>query len=73
LLLDGLDKEWERRGHRFVRDADDGNIDVHSVRAGQRVLARGTRFLERRLKLRVNEAKSAVARWGASGGAAAVP
>jgi RNA-directed DNA polymerase len=62
LLLDGLDKELERRGHRFVRYADDGNIDVKSVRAGQRVLASVTRFLERRLKLAVNAAKSAVDR-----------
>jgi RNA-directed DNA polymerase len=62
LLRDGLDKELERRGHRFVRYADDGNIDVKGVQAGQRVLASVTRFLERRLKLRVNEAKSAVDR-----------
>jgi RNA-directed DNA polymerase len=59
LLLDGLDQELERRGHRFVRDADDCNIYVKSVRAGQRVLARVTRFLERRLKLAVNAAKRA--------------
>ena len=59
LLLDGLDKELEQRGHRFVRYADDCNSYVKSVRAGQRVLASVTRFLERRLKLRVNEAKSA--------------
>ena len=63
LLLDGLDKELERRGHRFgVRSADDCNIYVKSVRAGQRVLASVTRFLERRLKLAVNAAKSAVDR-----------
>jgi RNA-directed DNA polymerase len=62
LLLDGLDKELEGRGHRFVRYADDCNIYVRSVRAGQRVLASVTRFLERRLKLRVNAAKSAVDR-----------
>lgn len=60
LLLDGLDQELERRGHRFVRDADDSNIDVKSARAGQRVLARVTRFLARRLKLTGNAAKSAV-------------
>jgi RNA-directed DNA polymerase len=60
LLLDGLDKELERRGHRFVRYADDCNIYVKSVRAGQRVLASVTRFLARRLKLTVNAAKSAV-------------
>jgi RNA-directed DNA polymerase len=62
LLLDGLDKELERRGHRFVRYAADCHIYVKSVQAGQRVLASVTRFLERRLKLRVNEAKSAVDR-----------
>jgi RNA-directed DNA polymerase len=62
LLLDELDQELERRGHRFVRYADDSNIFVKSARAGQRVLASVTRFLERRLKLAVNAAKSAVAR-----------
>ena len=62
LRLDGFDKELERRGHRFVRYADDSNIYVKSARAGQRVLARVTRFLERRLKLTVNAAKSAVDR-----------
>jgi RNA-directed DNA polymerase len=62
LLLDELDQEVERRRHRFVRDADDCHIYVRSVRAGQRVLARVTRFVERRLKLRGNEAKSAVDR-----------
>jgi RNA-directed DNA polymerase len=62
LLLGELDKELERRGHRFVRYADDSNIFVKSARAGQRVLASVTRFLERRLKLRVNAAKSAVDR-----------
>lgn len=62
LLLDDLDKELERRGHRFVRYADDGNIYVRSRRAGERVMASVTRFLERRLKLKVNEAKSAVDR-----------
>jgi RNA-directed DNA polymerase len=62
LLLDGLDKELERRGHRFVRYAAECNIYVKSVRAGQRVLASVTRFLERRLKLAVNAAKSAVDR-----------
>ena len=64
LLLDGLDKALECRGHRFVRYADDCNIYVKSVRAGQRVLARVTRFLERRLKWAVNAAKSAVDRPG---------
>ena len=62
LLLDDLDKELERRGHRFVRYAADGNIYVRSRRAGERVKASVTRFLERRLKLEVNEAKSAVDR-----------
>jgi RNA-directed DNA polymerase len=62
LLLDGLDKAWEGRGHRFVRDADDGHIDVKSARAGQRVLARVTRFLARRLNLAVHAATSAVDR-----------
>jgi RNA-directed DNA polymerase len=62
LLLDGFDKELERRGHRFVRYADDSNIYVKSLRAGQRVLASVTRFLERQLKLTVNAAKSAVDR-----------
>jgi RNA-directed DNA polymerase len=62
LLLDDLDKELERRGHRFVRYADDGSIYVRSRRAGERVMASVTRFLERRLKLKVNVAKSAVDR-----------
>jgi len=61
LLLDDLDRELARRGHRFVRYADDCNIYVRSERAGQRVMASVTRFLERRLKLRVNASKSAVA------------
>jgi len=62
LLLDDLDKELEKRGHRFVRYADDGNIYVKSRRAGERVMVSVTRFLERKLKLKVNEAKSAVDR-----------
>lgn len=62
LLLDDLDKELEKRGHRFVRYADDGNIYVRSRRSGERVMASVTRFLERRLKLKVNQAKSAVDR-----------
>ena len=62
LMLDGLDRELERRGHRFVRYADDCNIYVRSRRAGERVMASVTRFLERRLKLTVNRIKSAVAR-----------
>jgi RNA-directed DNA polymerase len=61
LMLDVLDKELERRGHRFARYADDCNIYVRSHRAGERVMASVTRFLERRLKLKVNTAKSAVA------------
>jgi RNA-directed DNA polymerase len=56
-----LDKELERRGHRFARYADDCNIYVRTHRAGERVMASITRFLERRLKLKVNKAKSAVA------------
>ena len=62
IVLDELDRELERRGHRFVRYADDCNIYVRSRRAGQRVMANITRFITRRLKLKVNEAKSAVAR-----------
>jgi RNA-directed DNA polymerase len=62
ILLTDLDRELERRGHRFCRYADDCNVYVHSQRAGERVLASLTRFLEERLKLRVNRAKSAVDR-----------
>ena len=62
ILLDDWDKELERRGHKFVRYADDCNIYVKTERAGQRVLGSIRTFLEKRLKLRVNEAKSAVAR-----------
>src|SRR5216110_88466 len=62
LVLDELDRELERRHHRFMRYADDCNIYVRSQRAGQRVMTNVTRFLTRRLKLKVNEAKSAVAR-----------
>jgi RNA-directed DNA polymerase len=62
LLLDGLDKALERRGHRFVRYADECNIYVKSARAGEQVLASLTRFLTRRLRLTVNAAKSAVDR-----------
>ena len=61
LLLDDLDRELERRGHRFCRYADDCNIYVQSLAAGERVLASVTAFLEGTLKLRVNRAKSAVA------------
>jgi len=62
VLLDLLDKELERRGHCFVRYADDCNIYVKSAKAGRRVLASTTQYLLRKLKLKVNEAKSAVAR-----------
>ena len=62
IVLDELDRELERRKHCFVRYADDCNIYVRSQRAGQRVMTNVTRFLTRRLKLKVNEAKSAVAR-----------
>src|SRR5258707_7770449 len=62
IVLDELDRELERRKHRFVRYADDCNIYIRSRQAGQRVMTSVTRFLTRRLKLKVNEAKSAVAR-----------
>ncbi len=62
LVLDELDRELERRGHRFVRYADDCNIYVRSERAGQRVMESVTRFIMQELKLKVNESKSAVAR-----------
>jgi RNA-directed DNA polymerase len=62
LVLDELDRELERRGHRFVRYADDCNIYVRSERAGQRVMESVTRFISQRLKLKVNPEKSAVAR-----------
>ena len=62
ILLDDLDKELEKRGHCFCRYADDCNIYVASKRAGERVLASVTRFVETRLKLKVNQAKSAVDR-----------
>src|SRR5712675_1439143 len=61
LVLDDLDKELTRRGHRFCRDADDCNIYVRSRRAGERVMASVSRFLTQKLRLKVNEAKSAVA------------
>jgi RNA-directed DNA polymerase len=61
LVLDELDRELERRGLRFVRYADDCNIYVRSERAGQRVRNSITRFITKKLKLKVNEAKSAVA------------
>ncbi len=62
LMLDVLDKELERRGHHFVRYADDCNVYVRSRRAGERAMASIERFLTKRLKLKVNKAKSAVAR-----------
>jgi len=62
ILLDDLDKELERRGHAFCRYGDDCNIYVRSKRAGMRVMASVTRFLARRLKLKVNGEKSAVDR-----------
>jgi RNA-directed DNA polymerase len=62
IVLDELDRELERRKPRFVRYAEDCNIYVRSQGAGQRVMTNVTRFLTRRLRLKVNEAKSAVAR-----------
>ena len=62
ILLDDLDKEFERRGHRFCRYADDCNIYVKSKASGERVMESLMRFLDKRLKLKVNLAKSAVAR-----------
>jgi len=62
ILLDGLDKELESRKHKFCRYADDCNIYVHTQRAGERVKESVTLFLNKRLKLKVNEAKSAVDR-----------
>lgn len=62
ILLDDLDKELEKRGHTFCRYADDCNIYVRSKRAGQRVLSSITKFLKEKLRLKVNESKSAVAR-----------
>jgi RNA-directed DNA polymerase len=62
IMLDDLDKELEKRGHRFVRYADDCNIYVRSKRAGERVMNSVREFLEQRLSLKVNEHKSAVDR-----------
>lgn len=62
IVLDELDRELERRGHRFVRYADDSNIYVRSRRAGERTLASVTRFVEGKLRLKVNASKSAVDR-----------
>jgi RNA-directed DNA polymerase len=61
ILLDDLDKELERRGHRFSRYADDAIIMVRSLRAGERVMDSIRRFLENKLKLEINERKSKVA------------
>ena len=60
IVLDELDWELERRGHRFARYADDGNIYVKSRRAAERVMASVTRFIEKKLRLKVNSDKSAV-------------
>ena len=62
ILLDEFDKELERRGHCFVRYADDCNVYVQSRRSGERVMASLTRFLEQKLKLKVNVTKSAIDR-----------
>jgi len=62
ILLDDLDKELEKRGHKFVRYADDCNIYVKSKRAGERVMKSIRNFLQERLKLKINEQKSAVDR-----------
>lgn len=62
IVLDELDQELGERGHRFVRYADDENIYVKSERAGQRVMASIVRFIEKRLRLKVNTSKSAVAK-----------
>jgi RNA-directed DNA polymerase len=62
VVLDDLDRELEKRGHRFVRYADDCNIYVRSERAGLRVMEGISRFITKKLKLKVNEDKSTVAR-----------
>lgn len=62
IVLDELDRELEKRGHRFVRYADDCNIYVRSERAGQRVMESVKSFIAKKLKLKVNDKKSAVAR-----------
>ena len=62
VMLDDLDKEMEKRGHRFVRYADDCNVYVKSERAGQRVMESVVKYLEKKLKLKVNREKSGVAR-----------
>jgi group II intron reverse transcriptase/maturase len=60
IVLDELDRELEKRGHRFARYADDCNIYVKSQRAAERVMASVTRYIEKKLRLKVNEEKSAV-------------
>jgi len=60
VILDALDKELEKRGHKFVRYADDCNIYVKSERAGKRVLASITKYIQKKLKLRVNQEKTAL-------------
>ena len=62
IVLDELDKELEKRGHKFVRYADDCNIYVRSKRAGERTMASIQRFIEEKLRLKVNETKSAIDR-----------
>lgn len=62
LPLDDFDRDLEKRGLKFVRYADDGNVYVKSERAGNRVMAGLTRWLSHKLKLKVNAGKSAVAR-----------
>ena len=62
IVLDELDKELEKRGHKFVRYADDCNIYVKSKRAGERTMASIQRFIEEKLRLKVNIKKSAVDR-----------
>lgn len=62
IMLDDFDKELTRRGHKFVQFADDCNIYVKSFRAGQRVMASITKYLEERLRLQINRDKSAVDR-----------
>ncbi len=60
IVLDDLDRELEKRGHKFARYADDFVIMVKSQRAGERVKASITKFLEKKLKLKVNQDKSKV-------------
>src|SRR5208282_3261527 len=62
IVLDELDRELARRGHRFVRYADDCNIYVRSERAGLRIMSSVSHFIHGRLRLRVSKSKSAVAR-----------